>query len=110
MKIEKQKLNHENPFDFIGYEGESIERFCERATASGEPIESSSPIIYTKRSEGVQPQFNIRTDRFEIAADAMNAASTEHRTKRAEKIAAEATTTAEAAPKGENNTPTEGVQ
>lgn len=108
MKIQKQKLNKENPFNFIGYEGESIERFCERATASGEPIESSSPIIYTKRSDGVQPQYNIRTDRFEIAAEAMNTATTDHRTKRAEKIAAEATKTTEAAPQAK--TPTEGVQ
>lgn len=30
------------------------------------------PIIYTEKKDGVQPEFDIRTDRFEIALDAMD--------------------------------------
>lgn len=37
-----------------------------------EPIKDGAPIIYTKRSEGVRPEHDIRTDRFDIAIDAMD--------------------------------------
>lgn len=30
------------------------------------------PTIYTEKKDGVQPEFDIRTDRFEIAIDAMD--------------------------------------
>lgn len=30
------------------------------------------PIIYTEKKDGVQPEFDIRTDRFEVAIDAMD--------------------------------------
>ena len=30
------------------------------------------PIIYTEKKDGVQPEYDIRTDRFEIAVDAMD--------------------------------------
>lgn len=30
------------------------------------------PIIYTEKKDGVQPEFDIRTDRFEIAVDAVD--------------------------------------
>lgn len=30
------------------------------------------PTIYTEKKDGVQPEFDIRTDRFEIALDAMD--------------------------------------
>lgn len=30
------------------------------------------PTIYTERKDGVQPEFDIRTDRFEIAIDAID--------------------------------------
>lgn len=30
------------------------------------------PIIYTEKKDGVQPEFDIRTDRFEIAVDAID--------------------------------------
>lgn len=30
------------------------------------------PTIYTERKDGVQPEFDIRTDRFEVAIDAMD--------------------------------------
>ena len=42
-----------------------------RITENGEPIEDGAPIIYTERKDGVNPAYNIRTDRWEIAQDAM---------------------------------------
>lgn len=30
------------------------------------------PTIYTEKKEGVQPEFDIRTDRFEVAIDAID--------------------------------------
>ena len=30
------------------------------------------PIIYTEKKDGVQPEFDIRTDRFEVAINAMD--------------------------------------
>lgn len=52
--------------------GESIEEMIRRCTESNEPIESTAPMIYTEEAAGVQPQYNIRADRFEIALDAVD--------------------------------------
>lgn len=52
-------------------EGETLEQKIERITTNNEPIEDGAPIIYTERKDGVLPQYDIRTDRFEIAVEAM---------------------------------------
>lgn len=52
-------------------EGESIEDKIERILSNGEPITDTAPIIYTPRNEGVKPEYDIRTDRFELAVEAM---------------------------------------
>lgn len=43
---------------------------------------------YTERSEGVRPEYDIRTDRFEIAQEAMDKASKSIRAKREAKVVA----------------------
>lgn len=53
-------------------EGETIEQKCKRIENNKEPITDTAPIIWTERSEGVLPCYNIRTDRFEIAIEAMD--------------------------------------
>lgn len=53
-------------------EGETIEEKVQRIMDNKEPIEDGAPMIYTERSEGVNPAYDIRTDRFEIAVDAMD--------------------------------------
>ena len=63
-------------------EGESIELKVKRLIANKEPIKDGSPIIYTDRKDGVNPAYNIKTDRFEIAADAMDKV---HRSKEAKR-------------------------
>ena len=35
-----------------------------------EPIDETAPLIYTDRADGVMPQYDIRTDRFDIAMEA----------------------------------------
>lgn len=54
------------------FEGETIETKIKRVIDNKEPIEQISPIIYTERNAGVQPQYDIRTDRFDIALQAMD--------------------------------------
>jgi hypothetical protein len=54
------------------YEGETIEQKVERITQNGEPIKDGAPLIYTDRKDGVQAGYNIKTDRFEVAVEAMD--------------------------------------
>ena len=54
-------------------EGESIENKVRRITENNEPITDGAPIIYTNREDGVLPAYNIRTDRWDIAQEAMDA-------------------------------------
>ena len=52
-------------------EGQTIEQKIERITNNKETIKDNAPLIFTERSEGVKAGYNIRTDRFEVAIDAM---------------------------------------
>ena len=52
------------------YEAESLEQKIHKALRGNEPINDSVQIIYTNRKDGVQPGYNIRTDRFEVAIEA----------------------------------------
>ena len=56
-------------------EGETIETKIKRIVENKEPISDTAPIIYTNRDLGVQPGFNIRTDRFDVALSAMDVAN-----------------------------------
>ena len=49
---------------------ESIEEQIRRLNANKEVIPQNVPTIYTPREEGVKPEYDIRTDRFEIAYQA----------------------------------------
>lgn len=53
-------------------EGETIEQKMRRVLHNKEPIKDGAPLIYTERKEGVLAAYNIRTDRFEVAAEAMD--------------------------------------
>ena len=52
-----------------GYEGEGIEKKVRRIMSQNEPITDGAPRIYTERKDGVKPEYDIRTDRFELAVD-----------------------------------------
>ena len=53
-------------------EGEPIEHKIERIVSNKEPISDGAPEIFTERKEGVKSAYNIRTDRWEIASEAMS--------------------------------------
>jgi len=63
-------------------EGETLETKMERVTTNKEPIKDGAPLIYTERKDGVQPGYNIRTDRFEIAVEAMDKVTSSNLAKR----------------------------
>ena len=54
------------------FEGERIEDKVRRIEHENEPITDGAPEIFTERKDGVQAAFNIRTDRWELAAEAMD--------------------------------------
>lgn len=54
------------------YQGETIEQKVQRITQTNEPIKDGAPQIFTQRKDGVVAATDIRTDRFEIAIDAMD--------------------------------------
>lgn len=53
-------------------EGEYLEQFLRRQVESKEPIQATAKINYTERKDGVLPEYDIRTDRFEYAMRAMD--------------------------------------
>lgn len=53
-------------------EGERIEQKVRRIVEDNEPIKDGAPEIYTERGDGVLAAYNIRTDRFEVAVEAMD--------------------------------------
>lgn len=57
------------------YIGERIEDVIARAMSNNEPVGNESPMIYTERNVGVLPEHNVRTDRFDIAIEAMDKVS-----------------------------------
>lgn len=50
--------------------GEPIEAKIRRIMKNGEPIKDKAPIVYTERKDGVMPEYDIRTDKWEIACEA----------------------------------------
>lgn len=53
-------------------QGESIEEMLRRLTANKEPIPTGAEPIYTPMAEGVIPDYDIRTDRQEVAIRAQD--------------------------------------
>lgn len=63
-------------------EGETIEAKVRRITEQQDPITDGAPQIFTERKDGVLPEHNIRTDRFELAVEAMDKVTTNKLAKR----------------------------
>ena len=59
-------------FRVESYEGQSIEERCKKLVEPGEPIKDTSPLIFTTKEKGVMPQYDVRTDKWDIAQDAMD--------------------------------------
>ena len=71
-------------------EGEPIELKIERIVSNKEPISDGAPSIFTERKDGVVSAYNIRTDRFEVAAEAMDKVAGSIQAKRDSKAKAKA--------------------
>lgn len=59
-------------------EGQSIEETMRIATANKEEQVAMLPEIYQKRNEGIDPLCDIRTDKFQLAQDAMDKVTRAH--------------------------------
>ena len=57
------------------FEGESIEKKVSKLIENSEPITDGAPIIFTEKKDGVLPQYDIRTDKWDIALSAMDLAN-----------------------------------
>jgi hypothetical protein len=68
------------------YEGDTIEQKIRRIVNNREPIADGAPLIYTERKNGVEPQYDIRTDRWDIAIDAMDKVAGSYRAQREARI------------------------
>lgn len=80
----KQKLTVTTICRNENIEGETIEMKMERVINNGEPISEGAPLTFTDRADGVLPEYNIRTDRFEIAVEAMDKSAKSQLAKRQE--------------------------
>lgn len=68
------------------YEGEPIEIKVKRMVENGIESGDSAPLIYTERREGVVSEYNPRTDKWDVALNAMSNVSDTHRGQRAMRI------------------------
>lgn len=66
-----------------GYVGVTLEERVRKMESAKEPITDGAPLIYTERKDGVESGYNIRTDRWEIAVEAMDKVSKDREAKRA---------------------------
>ena len=82
MKTTRRLVSNSTLFINNSLEGESIEAKVCRIVNNGEPISDGAPLIYTERKDGVKEEYNIRTDRFDIALNAMDYATKSNRAKR----------------------------
>ena len=68
------------------WQGESLEDKVRRTMTANAPIEAISPMVYTERKDGVKPETNIRTDKWDIAQQAMDTIALGIREKRKERM------------------------
>lgn len=64
--------------------GETIESQIRRMTTTNEPIDGTAPIIFTPRKDGVRPEYNIRSDKWEQALKNMEQVARNRQEQRAE--------------------------
>ena len=53
-------------------EGESIETRVRKMVDSGEPITDTAPLIYTEKKDGIISDYDIRSDKFDVALEALD--------------------------------------
>lgn len=73
--IRKRNLKRYNPFkEFENTDeaGENILTKVRRILDENEPLTDGAPLIYTPKEDGVKPEYDIRTDKWQIAINAMD--------------------------------------
>lgn len=73
--LRKRNLKRYNPFKEYATkyeEGENILTKIRRILDENEPLTDGAPLIYTPKEDGVRPEFDIRTDKWQIAINAMD--------------------------------------
>ena len=60
------------------YQGERLEEKINRILNNKEPITDGAPLLYTERKDGVNPAHDIRTDKWDVAIDAMSKVAQVH--------------------------------
>jgi histidinol dehydrogenase len=68
------------------YIGETIEEKVGRIMNNKEPISDGAPLIFTERKDGVLPDYDIRTDKWEAVVEAMERTQKDKIEKRQAKI------------------------
>ena len=68
------------------YAGETIEEKVNKILTQNEAITDGAQLNYTERKDGVKAEYDIRTDRFEHAIDAMERVTKTHLAKREERL------------------------
>lgn len=69
--MKKVGINYRSKLGTPLVEGEKIELKIDRMTQNNEPIGDSTPLVYTARKDGVIAAYDIRTDKWDIALEAM---------------------------------------
>ncbi|AXH74823.1 MAG: hypothetical protein [Microviridae sp.] len=69
-------------------EGETIEKKVRRIMENKEPITDRAEQVFTERKDGVLEATDIRTDRFDVAIDAMDKVASDKIAKRENKLKA----------------------
>lgn len=73
--MKRTKYIHTYMGEVESFEGETLEQKVAKLLENNEPITDGAPIIYTEKKDGVLPQYDIRTDKWEIARTAMDLAN-----------------------------------
>lgn len=69
--MKKIGINYRSKLGTALAEGERLELKIDRMTQNNEPIGDSAPLIYTPRKDGVVAAYDIRTDKWDVALEAM---------------------------------------
>lgn len=75
ITIRKIRNNSFNGMIEPAEEGENILKKIRRIVDENEPLEDGAPLIYTPKKDGVKPEYDIRTSKWDIAFDAMDRVS-----------------------------------
>lgn len=71
-RINKIRVNNFAGMIKMEEPGETLIKKCQRILDENEPLTDGAPTIYTPKQAGVRPECNVRTDKWEIAMNAMD--------------------------------------